>query len=305
MCPAPKRILLATIGSLGDLHPCLALALGLRERGHEPKIASTELYRAKIEALGLEFHPLRPDTGAQSPETMHILMDMRRGPEFLLRQLILPALPETYSDLLAAAAGVDLLVAGEIVFAAPLVAEKTGLPWVSEILSPFSFYSAYDPPVSPYAPWLDALSGSTRRLNRMLLGLGRVATASWWRPVKELRRQLGLSAGRNPLFDDKFSPLLNLALFSREIAPPQPDWPANTVQPGYVYYDQGEGRAGLPPELQTFLQAGKAPIVFTLGSSAVHDPRGFFDESAKAANILNQRAVLLTGQKPSACASAC
>ena len=48
MAIPPKRILLATIGSLGDLHPCLALALGLRERGHQPVIASTELYRAKV-----------------------------------------------------------------------------------------------------------------------------------------------------------------------------------------------------------------------------------------------------------------
>ena len=90
---------------------------------------------------------------------MRVLMDMRRGPEFLLRQLILPALPDTYEDLLAAAAGADLMIAGEIVFAAPLVAEKLGMPWVSEILSPFSFYSAYDPPVSPYAPSLAFLHG--------------------------------------------------------------------------------------------------------------------------------------------------
>ena len=86
-------------------------------------------------------------------------MDMRRGPAFLLRELILPALPGTYQDLLAAASGADLIIAGEIVFAAPMVAEKLRLPWVSALLSPFSFYSAYDPPVSPYAPSLAFLHG--------------------------------------------------------------------------------------------------------------------------------------------------
>jgi UDP:flavonoid glycosyltransferase YjiC (YdhE family) len=291
-----KRILLATIGSLGDLHPILALALGLRERGHRPVVASTELYRGKVEGLGFEFHPLRPDTKARDPEIMRVLMDMRRGPEFLLRRMILPALPETYEDLLAAARGADLMIAGEIVFAAPLVAEKLGLPWVSELLSPFSFYSAYDPPVSPYAPSLTFLFGIHWRLNRAFIGASRLVLHPWWAPVRRLRRELGLRGGGDPLFRDKFSEELVLALFSREIAAPQADWPSHTVQPGYVFYDQDEARLGLPSELEGFLRAGDAPIVFTLGSSAVHDPRGFFEESATAAKMLKRRAVLLVGE---------
>ena len=113
MSNSQKRIVLATIGSLGDLHPCLALAMGLRERGHQPVIVSTELYRDKVQGLGLEFHSLRPDSGARDPEVMRKVMDMRRGPEFLLRQLILPALKETYEDLAAVVPGADLLIAGE------------------------------------------------------------------------------------------------------------------------------------------------------------------------------------------------
>jgi rhamnosyltransferase subunit B len=298
MAIPPKRILLATIGSLGDLHPCLALAMGLRERGHHPIIASTELYRAKVDALGFEFHALRPNTGAKDPEIMRVLMDMRRGPEFLLRQIILPALPETYEDLLAAAAGVDLMIAGEIVFAAPLVAEKLGLPWVSEVLSPFSFYSAYDPPVSPYAASLALLYGINWRLNRVFIEASRLLLRPWWEPVRRLRSDLGLRPGGDPLFRDKFSAELILALFSPEIASPQPDWPRNTVQPGYVFYDRDEAQAGLPPELEAFLEAGEAPIVFTLGSSAVHDPRGFFDQSSRAAQMLHRRAVFLIGDNP-------
>jgi UDP:flavonoid glycosyltransferase YjiC (YdhE family) len=70
------------------------------------------------------------------------------------------------------------------------------------------------------------------------------------------------------------------------------------VQPGYVFYDQEEAQSGLRPELEVFLQAGEAPIVFTLGSTAVHAPRTFFKQSAEAARILNRRAVFLTGQNP-------
>ena len=296
MSSPPKRIVLATIGSLGDLHPCLALALGLRERGHQAVIASTELYRDKVQGLGLEFHPLRPDSGARDPEIMRKVMDMRRGPEFLLRRLILPALRDTYEDLAAAVRGADLLIAGEIVFAAPLVAEKLGIPWVSEILSPFSFYSVHDPPVSPYAPSLSFLYRGGAQVNKIFIALTRMALRHWWAPVRELRRELGLGPGRDPLFHDKFAAELVLALFSPEIARPQPDWPANTVQRGYVYYDREAAQPELAPELAAFLDRGEAPIVFTLGSSAVHDPRRFFEDSAKAARALGKRAVFLVGE---------
>ena len=47
------RVALTTFGSLGDLHPYLALALALKARGHEPVVATSEQYRPKAEALGL------------------------------------------------------------------------------------------------------------------------------------------------------------------------------------------------------------------------------------------------------------
>ena len=50
-----KRIIvLTTYGSLGDLHPYLALAFGLKARGHQPVMATSAYYRRTIEAAGLE-----------------------------------------------------------------------------------------------------------------------------------------------------------------------------------------------------------------------------------------------------------
>src|SRR5262249_56729937 len=59
--PRGRRIVLTTVGSLGDLHPYLAIALGLQARGHEAILATGECYRQKIEALGLGFRAVRPD----------------------------------------------------------------------------------------------------------------------------------------------------------------------------------------------------------------------------------------------------
>ena len=55
-----NRVVMATIGSLGDLHPYIALALEMKKRFIEPVIATSNIYRQKIESLGIEFHPIRP-----------------------------------------------------------------------------------------------------------------------------------------------------------------------------------------------------------------------------------------------------
>jgi rhamnosyltransferase subunit B len=56
-----SKIVVTTLGSLGDLHPQIAIALELCQRGHDIIFATHQTYQAKIETLGLEFHPLRLD----------------------------------------------------------------------------------------------------------------------------------------------------------------------------------------------------------------------------------------------------
>src|SRR5579871_4657142 len=99
-----RRIVLTTFGSLGDLHPYIAIALGLQARGHEAVIATSATYRQKIEALGIGFRALRPDH--PDPETQsdwyRRIMDRRKGSEFVVRELLMPVLRESYEDTLAA-----------------------------------------------------------------------------------------------------------------------------------------------------------------------------------------------------------
>ena len=293
-----KRILFATIGSLGDLHPCLALGLELARRSHRVTIASTAFYRAKVEALGLGFLPLRPDWNPSDRELIAQCADLKSGPEVLIRRIVLPHLRGTYDDLLAAARDADLMIAGELVYGASLVSEKLGLPWASATLSPTSFLSAHDPSVLVNVPWMIHLRKLGWPVYRAVMNVGRLGIRHWWDPVRQLRREEGLPTDCDPLFRDKFSPNLVLALFSSLLARPQPDWPRQTVQPGFVFFDGRDSADDAPEELTAFLAAGDAPIVFTLGSTAVHNPGDFYDASAEATRLLRRRAVLLVGANP-------
>jgi rhamnosyltransferase subunit B len=297
MAVVSKRVVLATIGSLGDLHPMLALALELRQRGHHVIVATTEFYRSKVEELGVGFCSLRPNWDPTDRALIAQCEDIKTGPEVLFRRIILPHLRETYDDLLAVAKGVDLMIAGELVFAAPLVAEQLRLRWVSAILSPCSFFSAHDPSLLVNVPLLYRLRGAGWLVNRAILDIGRMASRHWWKPIRDLRGELRLSAKCDPLFRDKFSPDLVLALFSRYLAQRQPDWPTRTVQPGFLFHDSGPAKEGERLRLAAFLASGDAPIVFTLGSTAVHNPGNFYEASVAAAAQLGRRAVLLGVKK--------
>ena len=50
------------------------------------------------------------------------------------------------------------------------------------------------------------------------------------------------------------------------------------------------------PELERFIKAGSAPVVFALGSVAVYTAGNFFQMAAEAADMLKRRAVLVVGK---------
>ena len=97
------RIVLSNIGTLGDINPLIALAIELRRRGHTPVMALPNVYRPKIEPLGLTFHPVRPDIDPKNSKLVEMVYDVKKGTETGLREFLFPVLRQTYDDLLAAA----------------------------------------------------------------------------------------------------------------------------------------------------------------------------------------------------------
>ncbi len=284
---------------MGDLHPYIALALGLQARGHEAVLATSGYYRQKIEALGVGFRAVRPDIPDfdANPDLLRRIMDLRKGMKCVVHELIMPVLRESYEDTLAAAEGADLLVSHLLTFSTRLVAERKGIPWSSTLLQPLGFLSIFDPPVLPMDPFLTKLRFLGPTFYRLLFGLGKRRVRSWVEPWHRLRAELGLPAtSENPLFEGQHAPTLVLALFSKLFAGQQADWPWQTVLTGFPFYDQ-DGQAGLTPDLARFLDAGPPPLVFTLGSSAVRDAGPFYEHSAAAAKLLGRRAVLLVGKE--------
>jgi UDP:flavonoid glycosyltransferase YjiC (YdhE family) len=299
-----KKILLATLGSLGDLHPFMALSLSLRARGARPVLATAEEYRDKVTAAGIEFAPLRPsfadietDLGMTRAE---LTARCVASQEFLVRKLVLPYVRRAYQDADALSADAYLLVTSSLAIGARLAAEKRGIPWIGVVLQPMMFLSAYDPPVIPKAEFV---TGLLRRLGpaptRLLFELGKRATLGMFASVTRLRAEVGLPPSRlHPLFEGQFSSAGALGLYSDVLGGAQPDYPPQTRITGFAPYDSADGHdSKLEPKLAAFLDSGPPPLVFTLGSLIVNNPGSFYRESVLAARRLQRRAVLLVGER--------
>lgn len=159
-------------------------------------------------------------------------------------------------------------------------------------MQPMGYLSVHEPPVIG-PPWIAALQralgpGPTRSWHRV----ARALTGYWAREWQDIRAELSLAHSReHPLWEGQHSALRSIGLFPRTLGAPQPDWPAQARVTGFPFY-RAPNQA-LDARLGEFLTAGEAPLVFTLGTTAVHDPGCFYEESAAAAAQLGLRAVLV------------
>ena len=295
------RIVISTFGSFGDIHPYIAIALELRARGHSPLIATSEVYREKMDALSIEFHSVRPpmpsyDDPEELGKVVEGIMDPRVGGEKVMA-LLLPYLSDIYEDLDAATEEADLLLTHPLPLLGPIVAQKKHLRWVSSVLAPASFLSVYDPVVPPQWPSLYKAMRLSPWVGRAVMALATKKLDKILQPVYDIRAELGLPRGEQPILGGQHSPTCVLALFSKVFATPQPDWPNHTIVTGFPFYDRRDffGETAVAKELLDFLDAGEAPIVFTLGSSAFWVARNFYRDSITAARALGKRALLLIG----------
>lgn len=300
----PKKIVLATIGSLGDVHPFIALGLALKARGFDVIVAAPEDNVPKIERAGLAAAGIYPPLavladrlGLDADEAAH---RMTRDPDYLFRKILFPMLPDVVKQLNIVAEGASAIAGPVLTIAGEIVAEMRGIPFIPCVLQPFSMLSAYDPPNEKQF-WMMArppMNGFKIAYNKAMLGATQLELRRRYSGIVDrVRSQFGLSKAKAfPLFGIPAAPLV-LGLYSEHLGPAQPDYPPKMKITGYPVFDSDTGAADtLDAELEVFLAQGEPPIVFTLGSFAVHAPGDFYRESAKAAQILRRRALLLTGQ---------
>jgi UDP:flavonoid glycosyltransferase YjiC (YdhE family) len=287
----PLRILLAAIGSSGDVNPVLGLGKALKARGHQVSLATNEIFEALVRESGLEFIELGTRREAEAMMGDPRLWHRRRGFHCIVEGAILPNLPRLYR-IIEERQGPRLVVAATtLCLGARVAQDRFGVPTATLNLQPSVFRSLVD-------------NGT---LGGLHMGPGMpklVKKAVFWaidtlyverhvgRPLNRFRSGLGLAAVSGVFASYIHSPQLVLGLFPEWFAPVQPDWPGNTHLTGFILEDAG-GDAGAHAEADRFLDSGPAPVLVTPGSAAMDRTR-FFGHLVEACRAVGARAMLVT-----------
>ncbi|HLJ97866.1 MAG TPA: glycosyltransferase [Gemmataceae bacterium] len=287
---SPMHVILATMGTDGDVFPHVGLGVQLRARGHQVTLAAPEPYRNLAADLGLGFRPLvtAEEAGRMlaDPDLWHPL---RSGP--MMARWGAGLLPRQFELLAMLAAGpASVLVANPGVLAARLVQEKRICPMATLLLQPGILPSISAPPEMPGG--LTLPRGMPRPVGRLYwAAIDATGCLLVGGSLNRLRAALGLRPVRR-VFQWWLSPELVIGLFPHWYAAPQPDWPAQLRLAGFGRYDGGRG-GDFADDIRSFCQAGPPPVAFTLGTGMTHGA-AFFRAAADACGLLRARGLLLT-----------
>jgi UDP:flavonoid glycosyltransferase YjiC (YdhE family) len=285
------HILLATIGSAGDVHPFVGLGQTLRRRGHRVSILTGAYFQPLVERAGLEFVELfsaeKYREMIDNPDLWHPV----RGAAFVMKHGIAAHIRTVYERIAERyEPGRTVVGASSLAIGAIVAQEKLGVPTATIHLQPAMIRSVAKPPK------LVGMMTQEWLPRPMIAGQYWLADKIVDRLIEPefngFRRTLGLPPVHRFFNGWLHSPTLTFGLFPPWFAPPQPDWPPQIRLTGFPLYDEGD-HTPLGADVEEFLAAGTPPIAFTPGSAMTFG-QSFFAAAVDACKRLNRRGILLT-----------
>lgn len=245
------RVLIPTIGTRGDVQPYIALAAGLEQAGIYATIATHPAMRTLIESYGVRFEPIGPDIDI-GRETALI---RGRSPNWLLgfmrvMKFSFSMLEQSHADLLALCRQNDAVLVSHTA-AGSIEADQLEMPKLSTTIFPQAI------------PVNDPADSFVKRAIGKVAGAGMGFMMS--RPLNQIRKRLGVPPmGPEGITSNR----LNLVAVSPHVSPPDPRWESRHRVTGY-WFAANPAHWTPPADLQTFLDAGEAPVVISLGAMAL------------------------------------
>ncbi len=258
-----KRVAIATIGTLGDVRPYIALALELKKRGHDVVLGTNADFEKIVTDAGIEFHSLgtniqdwlqdsRFDNAMSQMKLHHFPQILREGQALVERAT---------RNAWVMAQGADAIVAYINTSFGIDIAEALNIPVIMTAMQPLNPTREF--PVSAYE--MPDLGPTFNKLSYIAMNLQQ---AYFDLPRDRMRKELmGLGPRRRGgLFKDSLgNNLPTLYNFSAIVSPRPRDWPQTALVTGYWFLDDMTGWTP-SPELQAFLDDGPAPVYIGFGS---------------------------------------
>lgn len=282
-----RPIVIATLGTHGDVRPVIALGRGLQQRGHPVRVLTSENFAPLVKANGLAFFPLTGDH-----QRMLQVNPIRAGQSMwancrMFRHHIASWARDWPSQGRAACADARLLIGvGSASILVDSLSQALQIPLVYAQLQPLT--------VSRHLPLV--ARPQLRLPGPLHVGLQHAMRFGGWQLLREVidgsvRAPLGLPpyGWRGP----DTSTIRVLYGYSEHLCPRPSDWPARIQVCGFWSLPQLQWQP--PAALLDFLDAGPPPLYVGFGSMIDADAARLTTTVKAALRLTGQRALLATG----------
>lgn len=293
------HIAISTFGTRGDVQPFVALALGLKQAGHQVTLVTSDTYTEWIQSYGVDTHPVHfnPQEIVQHPETQAV-MKGRGNPirVFRIMRDVMGRATEAVDAFWQIARMSDFVVQSYGGIGALEAAEKLNLPSAISHLFPFTPTRSFPSPFLGAFLSRFSLGAGYNRLTHIVMQrvlwsfVGGPMTNTW-------RKRLGLKTWRS--YSDMYAHARRLQIpilcaYSPTVFPNPPDWDETHHPTGFWFLDA-------PPawqpasELLRFIESGPPPVYIGFGSMNTADSEAKVRLAVRALELSGQRGLILTG----------
>jgi UDP:flavonoid glycosyltransferase YjiC (YdhE family) len=280
------KIFLATCGSRGDVQPVMALALALKDAGHNVLLAAPPENSEWAKRYGCPFHPVgnSVEDVLESCRDLHTYKPVFKFMGFLRREV-----KNQFIQFPSLVMGADLVLGISLNFGLASVAESLGIPYAFIALTPQLLPSGYHPYLAiknhnlPHwlnrfswesAIWLDNFNMKAL-VNRKRKSLGLKSISDVWRHI----------LGRHVIVAS-----------DKVLGNVPPDVGQIYTQTGYFHLAQPDG---LDPRVRSYIESGPRPIYVGFGSVPSSDQRAMESLIFKAADLTSVRLIMFRSRQNS------
>lgn len=287
------RVLISSIGSAGDINPFIAIGQELVRRGHETAMLVNPHFAQSVQEPGIRHLPLSDEETflrvLHSPNLSHPI----KG-HFVVWEMLIAQTAQSIeaADQAIAEFKPDIVLRNHLQFGVQWVCQRHGVRCAVGVVEYNGWLSVFERATFP-SPIIAAL--------QLAIGHGvrwasrPVAYALVERHLHKVRREYGFPSQRRLIPEEWRGGVVNLGLWSPLLRGPMPDDPPQGVICGFPFFDQSHDCGDEWERVEAFLGDGDPPIVFALGTTAVHAPGSFYDCAVETCRLLQRRGVLLTG----------
>jgi UDP:flavonoid glycosyltransferase YjiC (YdhE family) len=281
------KIVIAAVGTHGDVRPSMGLAIALRDAGHQVLMCAPPNEEKWITSYGFTFFPI----GCDMQSMMNSINEYVGHPLKLfnvIKSVMQDMMDNQFTGLSEAAQDCDFMIASGEAFAVPSVAQSKGIPYCYvNLLMQFLESTYYPPTLIPWQTLPKWSNGFFWKISRSVTNMALRKT------INEHRQKLGLYPIKDVLRSSFDSMKIIIAL-DDILFPAPPDLKVDYIQTGQWQVPELIDE-DLEPGLVKFLEDGPPPVYIGFGSMGDPKPHETIKIIEETVNSVGVRVIISKG----------